>query len=234
VPLESRPVPRFAAEPPQEEQPHGRWETRLRDELLSGLAALQESEPRLGSAGKVLWYPDRSWHGRTYVPATCATDSGYELFGYVRFVAAGDSGEPRDFLSHLDFTDQTAARNPDWQLDLCDEVVGSWRGDGGASAAMTLVWGHPLIAGGRAVTAELGGVTVDQCALVNERFTLLAPDDYRHDLLEVALFDARARELARESLYASQDDEADAEQNDEADAEQNGDGEPRDVDGEPR
>jgi len=209
VPPEPRPSPRFAAEPPQEEQPHGRWEARLREELLSALPELQDGEPALGSAGDVLWYPDRSWHGRTYVPATCATDSGYELFGYVRFVAAGDSGEPRDFSAHLDFTDQTAARNPDWQLDLCDEVVGSWRGEGGASAAMTLVWGHPLIAGGRIVTAELGAVTVDQCELVSERFTLLAPDDYRHDLLEVALYDGRGRELARESLYAAHDDEDD-------------------------
>jgi hypothetical protein len=207
VPPEPRPVPRFAAEPPQEEQPHGRWEARLRAELLSSLAALQDSEPDLGDPGDVLWYPDRSWHGRTYVPATCATAPGYELFGYVRFVAAGDSGEPREFSSHLDFTDQTAARNPDWQLDLCDEVVGSWRGEG-ASAAMTLVWGHPLVAGGRVVCAELGGLTVDQCVLTSERFTLLAPDDYRHDLLEVALYDGRGRELARESLYAGQDEEA--------------------------
>jgi hypothetical protein len=209
VPPESRPSPRFAAEPPQEEQPHGRWEARLREELLAELPALQDSEPALGSAGDVLWYPDRSWHGRTYVPATCATDSGYELFGYVRFVAAAAGGEPRDFFAHLDFTDQTAARNPDWELDLCDEVVGSWRGEGGATAAMTLVWGHPLIAGGRIVTAELGGVTVDQCVLVSERFALLAPDDYRHDLLEVALYDARWRELARESLYAAHDDDED-------------------------
>lgn len=207
MPPEPRPSPRFAAEPPQEEQPHGRWEARLREELLSALPSLQDSEPALGSPGDVLWYPDRSWHGRTYVPATCATDSGYELFGYVRFVAAGASGEPHDFFAQLDFTDQTAARNPDWELDLCDEVVGSWRGEGGASAAMTLVWGHPLIAGGRIVTAELGDATVDQCVLVSERFTLLAPDDYRHDLLEVVLYDGRGRELARESLYAAHDDE---------------------------
>jgi hypothetical protein len=214
VPPEPRLVPRFAAEPPQEEQPHGRWEARLREELLSTLPALQDAEPLLGNAGDVLWYPDRSWHGRTYLPATCATDSGHELFGYVRFVAASDSGEPRDFFAHLDFTDQTAARNPDWQLDLCDEVVGSWRGEGGASAAMTLVWGHPLVAGGRVVTGELGGLTVDQCALVRERFTLLAPDDYRHDLLEVALYDGRGRELARESLYAAHDDEDDGGESD--------------------
>jgi hypothetical protein len=46
---------------------------------------------------------------------------------------------------------------------------------------------------------------------VGERFTIIAPDDYRHDLLEIALFDARGRELARESLYATEDDEGEAE-----------------------
>jgi hypothetical protein len=204
---EQRFVPRFAAEPPQEKQPHGRWEARLRQELLAGLPPLVQAEPEVGQPGQVLWYPDRTWHGRTYVPATCASDSGYELFGYVRFIAADDAGEAGEFSAQLDFTQETAARNPDWQLDLCDEVIGSWRGHGGRSAAMTLVWGHPLTSGGRIVTAELGGVTVDQCELLSERFTLLAPDDYGHDLLEIVLYDSRGREIARESLYAPDEDE---------------------------
>ena len=198
-------MPRFAAEPPQEDTPYGRWEERLHNELLAHLPALQAGASELGEPGEVLWYPDRSWHGRTYVPATCPTAGGFELFGYVRFVGGSDGREPSDFLAHLDFTDETATRNPDWQLDLCDEVIGSWRGHGGAVAAMTLVWGHPLISGGRIATAELAGLAVDQCELDNERFTLIAPDDYRHDLLEIAVFDARGRELARESLYASDD-----------------------------
>jgi hypothetical protein len=92
-------------------------------------------------------------------------------------------------------------------MDLCDEVVGSWRGHAGAVAAMTLVWGRPLMSGGRVVTAELADLAVDQCELIEERFTLLAPDDYRQDLLEVKLFDGRGRELARESLYAGDDEE---------------------------
>jgi len=207
MPPEERFLPRFAAEPPQEEVPYGRWEGRLRAELLAGLPALQAGETEVGEPGEVLWYPDRSWHGRTYVPATCPTTSEYELFGYVRFVAGGDGREPSDFSAHLDFTDETAARNPDWQLDLCDEVIGSWRGHAGAVAAMTLVWGHPLVSGARIATAELAGLAVDQCELDNERFTLIAPDDYRHDLLEIAVFDGRGHELARESLYATDADE---------------------------
>jgi hypothetical protein len=209
MPPEERFVPRFAAEPPQEETPHGRWEARLRQELLAGLAELTQGAADVGEPDEVLWYPDRSWHGRTYVPATCPTAGGYELFGYVRFLGASDGGEPSDFSAHLDYTDETAERNPDWQLDLCDEVIGSWRGQVDSAAAMTLVWGHPLIAGGRIVTAELAGLVVDQCELVNERFTLIAPDDYRHDLLEIALFDARGRELARESLYTAEEDGSD-------------------------
>src|SRR5207245_9939458 len=206
MPPEERFVPRFAAEPPQEEAPHGRWEARLRQELLAGLPALTQGAVELGEPGEVLWYPDRSVHGRTYLPATCPAASGYELFGYVRFLSAVEGREPSDFSAHLDFTDETATRNPDWQLDLCDEVIGSWRGHAGAVAAMTLVWGHPLVSGARIATAELAGLTVDQCELDSERFTLIAPDDYRHDLLEIAVFDGRGRELARESLYAADGD----------------------------
>jgi hypothetical protein len=205
---EERFVPRFAAEPPQEEAPYGRWQQRLREELLSTLPALHEAEPQLGEPGEVIWYPDRSWHGYTYAPATCRASSGHELFGYVRFLTPRESHEPDTFSSHLDFTEETAERNPGWQLDLCDEVIGSWRGHAGAVASMTLVWGHPLVSGGQIVTAELARLTVDQCELVSERFTLIAPDDYRHDLLQIALFDARGRELARESLY---EDDADGE-----------------------
>ncbi|HXM87294.1 MAG TPA: hypothetical protein VN889_06640, partial [Solirubrobacteraceae bacterium] len=138
---------------------------------------------------------------RTYVPATSSTSNGYELFGYVRFVPAAEDGEPSDFLAYVDFTEETAERNPGWQLDLCDEVIGSWRGQAGAVAAMTLVWGRPLVSGGRVATAELASLTVDQCELVNERFTLIAPDDYRHDLLEIKLFNVKGQQLASESLY---------------------------------
>jgi len=204
---EERFVPRFAAEPPQEDLPYGRWQERLRESLLGAVAELDTDGVDLGDPEELLWYPDRSWHGYTYLPATAPTSAGYELFGYVRFLSAPGAGEPSEFVAHVDFTEETAQRNPDWQLDLCDEVIGSWRGDAGAMAAMTLVWGHPLVAGGRVATAELAALTVDQCGLVNERFTLIAPDDYRHDLLEIALFDGRGRELARESLYSGDEQE---------------------------
>jgi hypothetical protein len=201
MPPEQRFVPRFAAEPPQEELPYGRWAERLAEEFLAAAPRKADDGAELGVPEQIAWYPDRTWHGRTYVPATAMTGEGYELFGYVRFVPAGEDGEPSDFVAYVDFTEETAERNPDWQLDLCDEVIGAWRGQAGAVASMTLVWGHPLVSGGRVATAELAGLAVDQCELVSERFTLIAPDDYRHDLLEIKLFAANGQELARESLY---------------------------------
>ena len=126
----------------------------------------------------------------------------------MRFLPAASMTASRaSFCAHVDFTDETAEQNPDWKLDLCDEIIGAWRGESGAVAAMTLVWGRPLLSGGRIVTAELADLAVDQCELIEERFTLIAPDDYRQDLLDIKLFDARGRELARESLYAGDEEE---------------------------
>jgi hypothetical protein len=214
MPPEERFVPRFAAEPPQEELPYGRWEERLRQEFLGAALRLDAEGEDLGGPEAIVWYPDRTWHGHTYVPGTTLTSTGYELFGYVRFLPGGASSpegeeEPSELSAYVDFTAETAARNPDWKLDLCDEVIGTWRGENRATATMTLVWGRPLISGGRLVTAELAGLAVDQCALIEERFTLIAPDDYRQDLLEIKLFDGRARELASESLYEGEDDDQD-------------------------
>jgi hypothetical protein len=69
---------------------------------------------------------------------------------------------------------------------------------------MTLVWGRAIVAGGAVATAELGDLTVDECALSAERFTLIAPDDLDGRLLEVRLYSATGDELARESLYAEE------------------------------
>ena len=120
-----------------------------------------------------------------------------------------DEREPSAFFALADFTDETAEANPDWKLDLCDEVIGGWRGEHGRVAAMTLIWGRALTGGGAIVTAELAGLAVDQCALVDARFTLIAPDNYKSDFLEIHLWDSRGNEIARESLYDDDgDDEA--------------------------
>ena len=197
MPPEERVVPRFAAEPPQELLPYGRWADRLRDEFLAAAAGLED----VGEPGDVLFYPDRTWHGRTWVPATAPTSTGLELVGFVSFRPAAEGGEPTAFAAQADATDETAAQHPEWKLDLNEEVVGRWRGEEGQEASMTLVWGTPLVPGGAIATAELADLAVDQCVLRDGRFTLLAPDDYRGDLLDIKLFNQQGAELARESLY---------------------------------
>jgi hypothetical protein len=202
MPPVDRFVPRFAAEPPQDALPYGRWAVRLGEEFLAACLRLDGAGVELGSPGELVWFPDRTWHGRTYVPVSTRTTTGLELFGHVSF-RAGDP--PQDFRADADFTADTADANPDWALDLGDAVVGAWRGENGRVADMTLVWGVPLVAGGVVATAELADLVVDQCTLIDGRFTLLAPDAYRGDSLDVKLFDHKGRELARESLYAEEE-----------------------------
>jgi hypothetical protein len=216
MPVEPRFVPRFVAEPPQEPLPYGRWAATLQRHFLGACDAIDPGDDDIGEPGEVTFYPDRTWHGRTFVPATAMTANGFELFGYVSFRPGGEDREPTEFDAVADFTEDTAEANPDWKLDLCDEVVGAWRGEGGNSATMTLVWGRPLVAGGAVVTGELADLAVDQCTLVEERFTLLAPDGYRGDTLDCKLFDAKGAELARESLYEDDgDDDEDGDAEDE-------------------
>ena len=90
-------------------------------------------------------------------PPPPAPAAGFELFGYVRYLPGEEGGEPGEFSAWVDFTDQTAERNPEWRLDLCDEVIGRWRGEQGAVAAMTLIWGHPLVSSGPRGHGRAGG-----------------------------------------------------------------------------
>jgi hypothetical protein len=206
MPPTARFVSSFAAEPPQAPLPSGEWAAALAERFRAACAQA-EAQADAGAPGEVAWYPDRTWNGRTYVPATAPSEHGWEYFGYVAF-AAGEGeggGRPADVFAAADLTEETASRNPDWQLDLSDEVIGSWRGEEGQRADMTLVWGVPLVAGGAIVTAELADLAVDQCRLVEGRFTLLAPDAYRGDYLEVKLWSPRGELLAGESLYIEDD-----------------------------
>jgi hypothetical protein len=201
MPPEDRFVCRFAAEPPQDNVPYGRWAEALQAEFLAACLRIDSEGEDIGEPGEVAWFPDRTWNGRTYVPATARTTTGFELFGYVSFVPPAAGDDASDFASIADFTAETAEANPDWQLDLCDEVIGQWRGEEGKVAQMTLVWGTALVAGGAVATAELAALAVDQCLVVQDRFTLVAPDDYRGDLLDIRLFGRSGSELAQESLY---------------------------------
>jgi len=200
MPPSHPPIPAHLAEPSREPTPDGRWADRLRAEFLAAAADLEDA----AEVGELSFFPDRTWHGYTYVPLSGRTESGNEVYGYVRFVAGTDGRDQGDFSAYADFTEETADRNPDWQLDLSDEVVGSWRGVEEAVAQITLVWGTALVSGGTVATAELGEHTVDQCELVDGRFTLIAPDDYAGALLEVRLYGGDDAELARESLYTDE------------------------------
>ncbi len=202
TPPEERFVCRFAAEPPQEGLPYGRWADRLRHEFLGACLRVEpDAGTELGEPGEIVWFPDRTWDGRTYVPATARTSTGLELFGFVSFTPGGEDQEPDHFRATADYTDALAEEHPEWKLDLCDEVLGGWRGEQGNVAAMTLVWGSPLVDGGAVATAELAGLAVDQCTLIERRFTLIAPDDYRGDTLDIRLWSEGGEELAAESLY---------------------------------
>jgi hypothetical protein len=204
MPPDDRPIPRFAAEPPQEALPYGRWAATLAEHFLAECAEVEADED-LGEPGPVTWFPDRTYGGRTYVPATAPTSTGYELFGYVSFVRGDDASEADEFFTVADFTDETAEANPDWRLDISDQEIATWRGPQGREGEMTLVWGVALEHKGLVVTAELGPTTTDQCALIEDRFTLVSLDAYTGDYLEVVLWGSDGREIAAESLYAEDD-----------------------------
>ena len=205
MPPTDRFVISFAAEPPQEALPYGRWANTLREYFLAAVREIDTEGEDLGEPGDIAWFPDRTLR-RSHLRARGGPDDeGYELFGFVSFSEGG--GGPSDFEARADYTSELAESNPDWKLDLNDDVVAAWRGEQGKSADMTLVWGTPMIPGGAIVTAELANLAVDQCELVDERFTLLAPDNYRSDFLEVKLWDKGGDQLAVESLYVDDDDE---------------------------
>jgi hypothetical protein len=202
MPPTDRFVISYAASPPQEPLPYGRWADTLGRHFLAACQQIDTEGEEIGEPGEIDWFPDRSYAGRTYIPAVARTDEGYEVFGFVSFTEG--SGGPADFEARADFTAEVAESNPDWKLDLNDDVIGTWRGEQGKAADMTLVWGVPMIPGGTVVTAELANLAVDQCELSDQRFTLIAPDNYRGDFLEVKLWGSRGQELARESLYVEE------------------------------
>jgi hypothetical protein len=188
------------AEHPREALPYGRWEEALAAHFLEACRKV-EPEDDIGDPGAISWFPDRTWGGRTYVPATAPTANGFELFGYVSFTREHDGAEARDFQARADYTDETAEANSDWSLDLSDDVIGTWRGPQGRNGEIALVWGVALIQNGAVATVELGPTTTDQCVLADDRFTLVSLDNYTGDYIEVKLWGAGGRELAAESLY---------------------------------
>jgi hypothetical protein len=202
------PIPRFIADASAEGLPYGRWAQQLQNEF--GKACEKHASEAGGPPGEVTWFPERAWGGRIFVPAVAPVQGAQtpsEYFGYVSFrrPRKGERAEVGDFLASADFTDVTADQNPDWEIDLNEEVVGAWRGEADRRGDVTLVWGTPLIRGAEAATAELDAEVVDQTPVTDERFTLIAvdaikgfPDEY---YLEVKLWSRQGQQLAAESLY---------------------------------
>ena len=207
MPPNPRPIPRFIADSTQEGIPHGRFAERLATEFQAAIEQIGDLPDGVAAPEQVEWFPERAWGGRVWVPATARTSGSegtLELFGHVSYVLRAGS-EPDDFRAAADFTDVLAEDNPDWRIDLNDEVIGRWRGENGRAGAVTLVWGKPLVRGAVAATAELDRETVDQEVVSKERFTLIALDaleGYGDDIfMQVKLWSRRAQELASESLY---------------------------------
>ncbi len=224
MPPDPRPFPRFIADSPQEGAPYGRWEERLAQELASACKPLASEAGGELDPKTVRWFPERTWGGRAYVPATgrasrvepgesedakqAPAPPGIEYFGWVSFERTDDA-EPGGLRAKADFTDVTAEDNPGWKIDLSDDVIGSWRAEGDRGGDITLVWGLPLVRGAVAATAELEGEVLDQAAVKDGRFTLVAVDavhGFGDDLyLEVKLWDRTLRETASETLYEEPD-----------------------------
>ena len=226
----ARPFPRFISDSAQDSRPYGRWEERLREAFGEACAALSGEAGTSLDPESLRFFPERTWGTRTFVPAagrgTAEVDGVVpEFFGHVSFERE-EEGDPGELRTEADFTDVTAAENSDWQVDLNDDVVGSWRADGGRGGDVTLIWGTPLVRGALAATAELGGEVLDQAAVNDGRFTLIAVDavhGFGDELfLEVKLWDRRMRAIASESLYAESDDASDDGDADEAEGPQPG------------
>jgi hypothetical protein len=203
-----RPIPRFIADSTQEGIPHGRFAERLTAAFREAVEGIEDLPQGAATPDEVDWFPERAWGGRVWVPCSVNTESAegtLELFGHVSYVQP-PGGDPSDFRAKADFTDVLAADNPDWRIDLNDDVVGRWRGENGRAGAVTLVWGRPLLRNAVAATAALDGETVDQEEISQDRFTLIALDaleGYGDEFfMEVKLWSRRAQELASESLYS--------------------------------
>jgi hypothetical protein len=211
MPPVARPIPRFVADSAQESLPYGRWAERLTESFAEACGALAGEAGAPLDPESVTFFPARPWGGRYYLPLTGRSpgegdeEGPIEFFGHISFARPGDEEEPTDLVASVDFTDVVADDNPDWKIDLNEDVIGAWRSDAGRGGDVTLVWGIPLVRGAIAATAELGQDVLDQTPLQEGRFTLIAVDAVRgfgdELFLEVKLWDRRLNEIASESLY---------------------------------
>jgi len=181
MPPEERFVP---ASPPSLARglPYGRWAERLSAGVPRGPAwRSTPRRPTWASPARSAGTSTARGTGGHTCRVTSITANGYELFGHVSFVGAVEGGDPSDFTAQVDFTEETAERNPDWELDLCDEVIRVLaRCTTGRSPRWTLSGGRPLSPAGRSSPRGWRSRPVDQCepaggALHADRARRLSP-----------------------------------------------------------
>jgi len=213
MPLDNRPIPHFIADASQHGIPHGRFAERLATVFRDACGEIEDLPEGTEPPEEIVWFPERAWSGRVWIPASAEGQAvlnegeeptTIEFFGFVSFIQP-EGGDPSDFRASVDFTDVIAADNPDWAIDLGDEVIGKWLGENGREADITLIWGRSLVRDAFAATAELDGIAVDQDPLFSDRFTLIAPDALKNygdeAYLDIYLWTSRGKQVARESLY---------------------------------
>ena len=125
MPPEPRFVPRFAAEPPQELLPYGRWAEQPAGRVPRAPACASTARTRTSASRARSVVPRPHLAGRTVRAGHARTSTGFELFGYVSFAPRRRRASRRTSHAAADFTDETAEANPEWTIDLSDEVVGA-------------------------------------------------------------------------------------------------------------
>ena len=100
MPPEERVVPRFAAEPPQEELPYGRWEERLSQEFLAAAGRPRRGGrgSRRAGRGRLVSGPQLARahvRARPVAPRAAATSCSATCASSL----AGEDGEPGDFFA---------------------------------------------------------------------------------------------------------------------------------------
>ncbi len=143
MPPTDRFVTAFAAEPPQDELPYGRWADRLRVEFLAACLRIDDEGEDLGQAGDVTWYPDRTYGGRTYVPATAAPRPATSSTATSPSSRASTAATRPTSTRAPTSPPRSPSRTPDWKLDLCEDVIGVWRGENGKVGADDARLGAP-------------------------------------------------------------------------------------------
>ena len=187
-----RPFPRFIADSPQEGRPYGRWAERLDRGVREGLRAATRARPGAPLDPETVQVVSRAELGRARLragdragqrraaarPRTASRPrarSGRVLrLGLLR---APRGRRARRAARPAPTSPTSPPRTTrDWKIDLSDDVIGAWRAEGERGGDITLVWGLPLVRGAVAATAELDGEVLDQAAVQDGRFTLVAVD----------------------------------------------------------